>query len=150
MSSKDIQNIHEVISAADEKFMAAFSKGNAGGIADLYTDHGQVLLPNNEVISGKMGITMVWRGAMMMAKQIRLETLEVEDHGDTAYEVGKYILLKKDNQVFDQGKYIVIWKQEAGQWKLHRDIWNSSLPIPGQKANLMSVILKWASKREEK
>jgi ketosteroid isomerase-like protein len=28
----------------------------------------------------------------------------------------------------DQGKYIVIWKQDGGQWKLHRDIFNSSLP----------------------
>jgi hypothetical protein len=30
--------------------------------------------------------------------------------------------------VLDQGKYIVIWKREKGQWKLHRDIFNSSVP----------------------
>jgi len=33
--------------------------------------------------------------------------------------------------VLDKGKYIVIWKQEEGQWKLHRDIFNSSMPAPG-------------------
>ena len=31
----------------------------------------------------------------------------------------------------DSGKFIVIWKQEGGQWKLHRDIWNSSMPPAG-------------------
>ena len=146
MSFQDVPNIHEAITTADEKFMAAYSQGDAARIAELYTEHGQVLLPNNEAISGKLGIRMVWQGAMMMAKQISLEPVEVEDHGDTAYEVGKYVLHTKAGNVFDQGKYIVIWKQEAGQWKLHRDIWNSSLPIPGQKPNLMSTILKWASR----
>jgi hypothetical protein len=33
--------------------------------------------------------------------------------------------------VLDEGKYIVIWKQVEGQWKLHRDILNSSRPAPG-------------------
>jgi ketosteroid isomerase-like protein len=146
MSSQNVRNIHEVITSADEKFMAAFSQGDAARIAELYTEHGQVLLPNNEVISGKLGIRMVWQGAMMMAKQISLETIEVEDRGDTAYEVGKYVLHNKAGHVFDQGKYIVIWKQEHGQWKLHRDIWNSSLPRPGQKFNLMSTLLKLASR----
>ena len=28
----------------------------------------------------------------------------------------------------DQGKYVVIFKQVEGRWKLHRDIWNTSLP----------------------
>jgi hypothetical protein len=39
----------------------------------------------------------------MMAKQISLEPVEVEDHGDTAYEVGKYVLHDKAGKVFDQG-----------------------------------------------
>jgi hypothetical protein len=29
--------------------------------------------------------------------------------------------------LIDRGKYIVIWKLIQGEWKLHRDIWNSSL-----------------------
>ncbi len=33
-----------------------------------------------------------------------------------------------DPTALDAGKFIVVWKQEAGQWKLHRDIFNSSMP----------------------
>jgi hypothetical protein len=43
-----------------------------------------------------------------------------------------YRLQGAGGQVLDMGKYVVIWKQEAGQGKLHRDIWNSSRPAAGQ------------------
>jgi ketosteroid isomerase-like protein len=37
-----------------------------------------------------------------------------------------WTLKGKDGAELDHGKYVVIWKKEAGGWKLHRDIWNSS------------------------
>jgi len=64
-------------------------------------------------------------------KSARLETVEAEGHGDTAIEIGKYTLSWEAGNVMDRGKYVVIWKQEGGQWKLHRDIWNSSLSAQG-------------------
>jgi ketosteroid isomerase-like protein len=63
-------------------------------------------------------------------KAMTLESVEVEGHGDTAIEVGKYTLHDEGGQPLDEGKYIVIYKQEDGEWKLHRDIFNSSMPIP--------------------
>jgi ketosteroid isomerase-like protein len=63
---------------------------------------------------------------------VKLETVEVAGDGNTAYEVGQFTLQGAEGQVFDAGKYVVIWKQEAGQWKIHRDIWNSSRPASGQ------------------
>jgi hypothetical protein len=49
-----------------------------------------------------------------------------------AHEVGKYTLMGDGDKVLDAGKYIVIWQRQDGQWKLHRDIWNSSQPAPQQ------------------
>lgn len=80
----------------------------------------------------------------MGIKGMVLETVEVEEHGETAYEVAKYTLLAKNGKVIDIGKCIVIWKQEAEKWKLHRDIMNSSKPAPGRLPNPLSVI-KWMS-----
>ena len=53
-------------------------------------------------------------------------------HGDTAIEVGKFTLQGEGGQTVDEGKYLVVWKQADGQWKLHRDIFNSSMPVPEQ------------------
>ena len=124
--------IREAIAAANAEFMAAFSRGDAAGLAALYTASGQLLPPNMGVMAGQEAIQAFWQGAMDMGIQsAQLEIVEVEDHGDTAIEVSRYTL-GAGGQVLDQGKYVVIWKREGGQWKLHRDIFNSSLPAPGQ------------------
>jgi uncharacterized protein (TIGR02246 family) len=117
------------IMAANEQFMDAFRRGDAAGLAALYTEQGQALPPNSDIASGRQAIQAVWQGAMDAGiKGAQLDTLEVDGNADTAYEVGKYTLLGETGQMLDTGKYVVVWKREAGQWKLHRDIWNSSRP----------------------
>jgi len=152
MTELNQTDIREMIRAADEKFIAAYNRGDAAAVAECYTEQGQFLMPNFDVIAGKQAIRMVWQGAMkiMGFRRMMLETVEVEEHGDTAYEVGTYTLLGKNGKVKDLGKYIVIWKQEAGEWKLHRDIMNSNQPARGQLPNPMSAILKSMSRRNKK
>ena len=48
--------------------------------------------------------------------------------GDTAIEVGRYRLLAAGDALADHGKYIVVWKNHSGTWKLHLDIWTTSQP----------------------
>jgi uncharacterized protein (TIGR02246 family) len=119
----------EAIANANANFMEAFSQGDAAGIADLYTDDGQVLPPNGDFVIGKEAIETFWQVVMDMGiKEANLHIGEVEEQGDLAVEVSKFTLIGEEGQVLDQGKYIIVWKQENGQWKLHRDIFNSSLP----------------------
>ena len=127
-----ISEIHNAIAAADEKFVAAFSNADAAGLAALYTKNGQILPPNGDFVTGKEAIQGFWQALFDMGiKEAKIEIVEVEGHGDTAIEVSKFKLKGADGQVIDKGKFIVIWKQEGGQWKLHRDIFNSSMPPPG-------------------
>ncbi len=122
-------DVRDAIVAADETFMTTFSRGDAAGIAALYTENGQFLPPNSDFVTGKQAIQATFQAFMDMGiKAIKLETIEVEGYGDTASEVGRYTLEGEGGQVLDQGKFIVIWKQEAGHWKLHRDIINTSMP----------------------
>jgi len=122
---------HSEILSANKSFMSTFGQGDAAGMASLYTEGGQFLAPNMDFITGREALQQAFQGLMDMGvKGIKLETVEVEGYGDTASEVGKYTLSAEGGQVLDQGKYIVIWKQEDGQWRLHRDIFNSSLPAP--------------------
>ncbi len=125
-------DVRRAIEAANEQFMDAFRRGDAAGLARLYSEQGQAFPPNGDIAQSQRAIQDVWQAAMDAGiKGARLDTLEVDGHGDTSYEVGKYTLLGEAGQTLDAGKYIVIWKREAGQWKLHRDIWNSSQPTQG-------------------
>lgn len=39
-----------------------------------------------------------------------------------------YTLKADGGAVADRGKFIVIWKNDGGSWKLHKDIFNTSQP----------------------
>lgn len=57
-----------------------------------------------------------------------LKSVSVEVHGDTAIEVGTHTLHGPNRVAIDNGKYLVVWKQEGSAWKLFLDIFNSSRP----------------------
>jgi ketosteroid isomerase-like protein len=124
-----LANVRAAIRSVDEMFCSSFKRGSAGEIAALYTVDGQVLPPNGEIFEGTNAILDFWQGAFDLGlKELKLESTEIEVHGDTALEVGRYVLFAARGAEADRGKYIVIWKDQAGLWKLHRDIWNSSKP----------------------
>ncbi len=119
------------IEAANARFAAAFAKGDAAAVASHYTIAGQVLPPNGEPVRGREAIATFWKGVMDAGvKGVKLTVVEAEAHGGTAHEVGAYVLTGEGGKTLDTGKYIVVWKRDGGQWKIHRDIWNTSMPAP--------------------
>lgn len=122
-------DIRTLIGSANTQFGSAFKRGDAAAMADLYTSGAQLLPANSDFIRGTAAIRTFWQSVIDMGlKDASLETIEVEDHGDTAIEVGRYRLLAAGGAVADQGKYMVVWKKDNGTWKLHRDIWTTSQP----------------------
>jgi uncharacterized protein (TIGR02246 family) len=117
------------LESVNRRFMEGFGRGDAASVARLYTSGAQLLPAHSDVVAGTTAIQSFWQGAMDHGlKEAVLETLELEAHGDTAHEVGRYTLKAAGGQVADAGKYLVIWKQEGGSWRIHRDIWTTSQP----------------------
>ena len=114
------------IQQTNSVFMRAFTNRNAGEVAALYTEDGQLLPPSSPIVTGKQAIAAYWDGAMKMGvARVELNTLELDRQGATAIEVGRARLFREDGDVLTTAKYVVVWKQQDGNWKLHRDIWNS-------------------------
>ncbi len=117
-----------LIKAANKVLVAAAAKGDSAAVAACYTRNAKLLVPGLEVQTGTKAIAAFWQGALGSGvKGVTLKTLEVEALGTTAYEVGAYQLLGEGGAVLDHGKYVVVWKKDKGQWKLHRDIFNTSV-----------------------
>ncbi len=131
MAKTRASDLKSVIEAANKVFMATFKQGDAAGLAALYTEDGQLMPPNAGFMTGRPAVQAFWQAVMDMGvKEAVIDIIEVEDHGDTAIEVSRFKLFAEGAQELDQGKFIVIWKRVDGQWKLHRDIFNSSNPLP--------------------
>ena len=122
-------DIRTQIGSANTEFMHAFKRGDASAMANLYTSEAQLLPANSDFVRGTAAIRAFWQGVIDLGlKDATLETIEAEAHGDTAVEVGRYRLLAAGGAVADSGKYVVVWKNDRGTWKLHRDIWTTSQP----------------------
>lgn len=122
-------DIRAEVRIANDKFQSAFKQGDSAAISKLYTEDGLVLAPGSDFIKGPQAIQNFWQGAMDLGiKEARLDSIEVEQHNDTAIELGNYGLNAADGQQLDKGKYIVIWKFSDNQWKIFKDIWNSNTP----------------------
>jgi len=123
-------NARAAIEASNATFSAAVAAGKAADIAALYTADAVALPPNSDVVRGQQAIQNYWQGTIDSGvKEIALTTTDVEVVGAMAVETGTAIVKDAAGKVLDRGKYLVVWKQAAGQWKLYRDIWNSSVPI---------------------
>lgn len=117
------------IMAADAAWAAAFAKGDAKAVAAIYSADGQVLAEGSDPVKGTADITKFIQGVLDEGvSSVALTTLEVVGQGRYATEVGSYVMKDKAGKEIDHGKYMELWRLEKGVWKLHRDIFNSSVP----------------------
>ncbi|MEC8620835.1 MAG: nuclear transport factor 2 family protein [Pseudomonadota bacterium] len=119
----------EGINETNKLFMDAFADGDAEKVAGFYTANCRFLPDNSHPVDGRANVQELLQSMMDGGvSSIELITCEVEDCGDTAVEVGRVVMRGGDDEILDDGKFIVIWKKEDDGWRLHRDIVNSSLP----------------------
>jgi ketosteroid isomerase-like protein len=119
------------IEGANARFSADFAKGDAMAVASHYTAAAWAFPPNGDIVRGREAIGKLWKSVMDSGvKEVKLTTVEVEAHGPTVHEVGTYVLTGEGGKTVDTGKYVVVWKRDGGQWRIHRDIWNTSMPAP--------------------
>ena len=121
-------DIYSTIRALSDNFESTFSIGDLSKIAEFYTENGLLLPAGFDFVKGRQDIKEFWKSAIDMGiKYIKIDIIEVERHDHTAIEMSNYILSGSDKEVIDAGKGIVIWKNTGNAWKMHRDIWTSSL-----------------------
>jgi|SRR5579859_1048063 len=119
------------IEAANAQFSAAAAKGDGAALAALYSPNAQVMPAGSEPVRGTKAIQKFWQGALDSGiAAIGLKTIEIFGHGPTATEVGEYELRDKADKVLDHGKYIVVWQNVGGHWKLLRDMFSTNVPPP--------------------
>jgi uncharacterized protein (TIGR02246 family) len=122
------RDVRSDIEAANQKFGAAYGKGDAAAIARLYTPHATVFPPGSDMVTGRDGIQKVWADAIQSGLKITgLQTVSVEQYGNAAREIGRFTAEAPNAQkqmAKLNGKYVVVWKRVNGTWMLDSDIWN--------------------------
>jgi ketosteroid isomerase-like protein len=125
-------DVRKEIEKGNTKFGEYVRKGDAKAISSLYTSDASVMPVGMSTVKERKAVEEFWDGAIkgMGLKNASLKTLEVIEGVNTATEMGEYLLnlQAEGKQLEDKGKYIVVWKNTPDGWKIHWDIWTSSLP----------------------
>lgn len=115
------------ISAAQQRFLRLFALNDLAGLGECYTEDAQMLVANMEAICGRAAIRSVFKFTAVRGHTLEFQTRELEVGERTAIDVGGYVRKRGDGSLFDRGNYMVIWKRIEGGWKIHRDMFSTSL-----------------------
>jgi uncharacterized protein (TIGR02246 family) len=121
-------------SSTNRQFDAAIARGDAAACAAVYTEDAKILPPDSLALTGRQAGQEVWQSIINIGvKGISLQTLELEEMGDTAVERGAATvqIQGEDGQTMQaSAKFIVLWKRQTdGAWKWHWDCWNFDAPL---------------------
>jgi uncharacterized protein (TIGR02246 family) len=113
------------ISAVNRIFEEAVRRRDLERIASVYTANAIALPPGGPIVQGRENIKRLWGSALeeMGVKSVKIETVDLQLAGDLACEVGRATLDLPAGP--STVKFVVVWKKEDGQWRVHRDIWNA-------------------------
>ena len=128
-SAFDIKQGEASIMQSNQNFMKAFKIEDSTEVSNSYTTDAKVMAANVPAIVGRQEIKHFISSLMKKGmKDFQITTLKIWGDSSILAEEGTYTLADSLNKQVDHGKYIVLWKQESGNWKMFRDIWTSDLP----------------------
>ena len=127
----NIDSIKAQIAASNKVFGESFATGDSVAFASCYTSDGCIYNANMPKVCGTDGIRSFHNiGYSSGIRNVALTTVEVMGGKEAVIETGKYEVFIADNVSVEKGKFVVVWKEENGKWKMFRDIWNSDAPPP--------------------
>lgn len=115
---------------AAQEWEAARANNDAEAIAAIHTEDAQVMPPNAPVVEGRSAIRSYYRNVFeTQAVPAKFDEREVIVFGDMTYRQGIYEMELPDGR-HEYGKFMQLWKNVDGNWKLHRAMWSSSEESP--------------------
>jgi len=124
----DMQKAKSFIDSVNTKFSQQLRDGDSVALASNYWPDAELLLSNSEPIKGK-DIMSAWGATIRMGiNDMTFTTTDIAGDANFLIETGSYEMKDGNKTLIDRGKYVVVWKQQNGEWKLYRDMGNTSLP----------------------
>jgi len=127
-STFDTQRAKSFIDSINTKFSEQFAAGDSAALASHYWPNAELLLDNSEPVKGN-NILNVWGSAIRAGiKEISFVTTDITGDSLFIIETGSYEMKDAKKTLLDKGKYVVVWENRNGEWKLYRDIGSTSMP----------------------
>jgi uncharacterized protein (TIGR02246 family) len=124
----DPAEVRTAIEGTLVQFGAAMKRADAGAIASMFTEDGEVIVATTKgFITGRAAIEEFWRARFKAARfiDVAIATVSVQVEGNTAYETGttgSTVQVGDSPPVTRTGRYLTVWKRQPnGVWLIRVD-----------------------------
>jgi ketosteroid isomerase-like protein len=127
-SDTELSEAKKAIAASNSIYFQSFAKNDPSIFVDRYAEDCLILVPNAPAMKGHQGALDFFEIAydQVGLRNGKFITIDVYGLGDGyVVEEGFWQSFDKNNQLFDDGKFLVLWKKTAKGWKMFRDSFSS-------------------------
>ena len=129
----DGSQAEQAIGDTNQRWLALVKQKDAAAIANLYSEEGAFMAPNAPIALGRPAIQQGWQNLLdlpEMTLTFTTDDLDLSGAADMAIDRGTYQFTAnpEGGAIEDTGKYVVVWRNIDGEWKVTHDIFNSDSP----------------------
>ena len=122
-----------VLNKMATEWAAAYNAKDAAKLAGFYTEDAVYMPPNEPIAKGRAAIEAHFKRELQLGStNLQLMPIESAISGSQAFEAGTATVTVPGGGT-ESGKYLVVFKQVGGAWKIAYDINNADHPSPPGK-----------------
>jgi ketosteroid isomerase-like protein len=127
-TNTSLEEAKKAIAASNEIYFQAFAKGDSSLFIDRYAKDCWIMPPNAPALCGadaphEFFKTVYYKFGLRNGKFITIDVFG--DGVEFVTEEGFWQSFDADNKMFDNGKFLVLWKKTPDGWKMFRDSFSS-------------------------
>jgi ketosteroid isomerase-like protein len=123
----DLAEMRKLIEANNARFTAAHLHGDQATIDNMFTIDAKCLPPGAHPVIGRDAIAKLTREYLETGvSEFREETTDFYGNEELLIDQGNYVMVYGKDMTRETGKYLNVWKKEAGIWKIYSNIWNTN------------------------
>jgi len=128
-NSNDLEDAKKAIAASNDIYFQSFARNDSSIFINRYAEDCLIMVPNAPAMQGHKGAMDFFKIAYnnIGLRNGKFITTQVYGLGDGyVVEEGLWQSFDAGNTMFDNGKFLVLWKKTPKGWKMFRDSFSSN------------------------
>ena len=129
IASAQLEEAKKAIAESNDRYFKSFAKDDSSIFINSYADDACILAPNTLAACGREAFAKFFREAYQNygLRNGKFITTNVYGDGkDFVTEEGLWQSFNAKGELFDDGKFLVLWKKTSKGWKMFRDSFSSN------------------------
>jgi hypothetical protein len=119
----------QVIAQLNDRFTNAHLTADVATIDSMFAPDATSYPPGSDAVNGLQALhdfTVEYLKAGLT--EFREETTDFYGNGEYVVDAGIYIVTYGPDHMTERGKYLNVWQQVNGSWKIKSNMWNADAP----------------------